>query len=172
MPLRPGRSYSKFSGPAYTRREFVKGVPPIRVTFFDMGNTKGDFDVVMSMVMTQSGQIRHNGLEAARVAANRLLELKAGKDNYHFKIRTYPHQVLRENPIVMGAGADRVSDGMRRAFGRPIGSAARVSIGQKLMTISTKKEFAEVAKEAFRRANLKVSLRSRVIVEKGQELIQ
>ncbi len=172
MPLRPAKSYRHFSGPAYTRREFVKGVPAIRVTFFDMGNPKGDFEVVMSMVMEECGQIRHNGLEAARVAANRLLELKAGKDNYHFKLRAYPHQVLRENPIVMGAGADRVSDGMRRAFGRPIGSAARVSIGQKLMTISIKKEFADVAKEALRRANLKVSLRSRVVVEKGNELIQ
>lgn len=172
MPLRPAKSYRNFSGPAYTRRDFVKGVPASRVTFYDMGNPKGDFEVVMSMVMTESGQIRHNGLEAARVAANRLLELKAGKDNYHFKLRAYPHQVLRENPIVMGAGADRVSDGMRRAFGRPIGIAARVSVGQKLMTIRCKKEFANIAKEALRRANLKISLRSRVIVEKGNELIQ
>jgi len=172
MPLRPAKSYRNFSGPAYTRRDFIKGVPVSRVTFYDMGNPKGDFEVTMSMVMTECGQIRHNGLEAARVAANRLLELKAGKDNYHFKLRAYPHQVLRENPIVMGAGADRVSDGMRRAFGRPIGVAARVSIGQQLMTISCKKEFAAVAKEALRRANLKISLGSRVVVEKGNELIQ
>jgi len=172
MPLRPAKSYRSFSGPAYTRREFVKGVPAVRVTFFDMGNPKGDFDVVMSMVMTESGQIRHNSLEAARVAANRLLELKAGKENYHFKLRAYPHHVLRENPIVMGAGADRVSDGMRKAFGRPIGTAARVSVGQKLMTISCKKEFADVAKEALRRANLKIPLQSKIIVEKGQEFLQ
>lgn len=172
MPLRPAKAYRKFSGPAYTRRDFIKGVPVIRVTFYDMGNSKGDFEVVMSQVMEEAGQIRHNGLEAARVAANRLLELKAGKDNYHFKLRAYPHQVLRENPIVMGAGADRVSDGMRRAFGKPIGTAARVSIGQKIMTISVKKEFASVAKEALKRANLKISLRSRTVVEKGREFIQ
>jgi len=172
MPLRPARSYRHFSGPAYTRREFVKGVPAIRVTFFDMGNPKGDFPVEISMVMAEEGQIRHNALEAARVAANRLLELKAGKDNYHFKLRLYPHQVLRENPIVMGAGADRISDGMRNAFGRPIGTAARVSAGQKLMTIRCKKEFAAIAKEALRRANLKISLRSRIVVEKGQEFLQ
>ena len=171
MPLRPAKSYRNFSGPAYTRREFIKGVPVIRVTFYDMGNPKGDYDVVMSQVMEEAGQIRHNGIEAARVAANRLLELKA-KDSYHFKIRAYPHQVLRENPIVMGAGADRVSDGMRRAFGKPIGTAARVSIGQKIMTISIKKEFAAVAKEALRRANLKISLHSRTVVEKGREFIQ
>ncbi len=172
MTLRPARSYRHFSGPAYTRREFVKGVPVNRVTFFDMGNPNGKFEVEMSMTMIETGQIRHNALEAARIAANRLLELKAGKDCYHFKIRVYPHQVLRENPIVMGAGADRISDGMRRAFGRPIGIAARVRPGQKLMTIKCKKEFGAVAKEALKRANLKVSLRSRIIVEKGQEFFR
>lgn len=172
MPLRPARSYRHFSGPAYTRREFVKGVPAIRVTFFDMGDPNGEFEVEASLVMEEAGQIRHNALEAARVAANRLLELKAGKDNYHFKLRVYPHQVLRENPIVMGAGADRVSDGMRHAFGRPIGATARVGPGQKLMTIRVKKEFSSVVKEALHRASLKISLRSRIVVEKGQEFLQ
>ncbi|MDI6884122.1 MAG: 50S ribosomal protein L16 [Hadesarchaea archaeon] len=172
MPLRPARSYRHFSGPAYTRREYVKGVPGIRVTFFDMGNPKGDFPVELSLVSQETGQIRHNALEAARVAANRLLEVKAGKDNYHLKLRVYPHQVLRENPMAMGAGADRISDGMRQAFGRPIGTAARVTAGQKLMTVRSAKEFAAVNKEALRRASLKLSLPCRIVVDKGQEFIQ
>lgn len=172
MPLRPARAYRHFSGPAYTRREFVKGVPGIRVTFFDMGNPKGDFPVVMSLFAEESGQIRHNAIEAARVAANRLLEVKAGKNNYHFKIRVYPHQVLRENPMAAGAGADRISDGMRQAFGRPIGTAARVSAGQPLMTVRITEEFAATAKEALRRASLKLSVPSRTVVEKGQEFLR
>ena len=168
MPLRPAHTYRHFSGPAYSRREFVKGVPVMRVTFFDMGNPKGDYDLEMSLVVEETGQIRHNAIEAARIAANRMMELDAGKDNYHLKVRIYPHQVLRENPIVMGAGADRVSDGMRHAFGRPIGVAARVFTGQKLITVKTKKEFNLVVKEALRRASLKLSLRSRIVVDKGQ----
>lgn len=170
--MRPARAYRHFSGPAYTRKDFVKGVPAMRVTFFDMGNPNGDFPVEMSLVSTETGQIRHNALEAARVAANRLLEVKAGKDNYHLKLRVYPHQILRENPMAMGAGADRISDGMRQAFGRPIGVAARVSAGQKVITIRITKEFAAVAKEALRRATLKMSLPCRMIVEKGQEFLQ
>lgn len=170
--MRPGRSYRHFSGPAYTRKDFVKGVPAMRVTFFDMGNPNGDFPVEMSLVSAETGQIRHNALEAARVAANRLLEVKAGKDNYHLKLRVYPHQILRENPMAVGAGADRISDGMRQAFGRPIGVAARVSAGQKVITIRITKEFAAVAKEALRRATLKMSLPCRMIVEKGQEFLQ
>ena len=171
MPIRPARTYRYFSGPAYTRREYVKGVPGIRVTFFDMGNPKGDFPVEMSLVSQETGQIRHNALEAARIAANRLLEVKAGKDNYHFKLRVYPHQILRENPMASGAGADRISDGMARAFGRPIGTAARVSSGQKLMSVRIVGEFALVAKEALRRASLKLSLPSRIVVERGQKLL-
>jgi large subunit ribosomal protein L10e len=171
MPIRPARTYRHFSGPAYTRREYVKGVPGIRVTFFDMGNPKGDFPVEMSLISQESGQIRHNALEAARIAANRLLEVKAGKDNYHFKLRVYPHQILRENPMATGAGADRISDGMARAFGRPIGTAARVSPGQKLMSVRIAGEFALVGKEALRRASLKLSLPSRIVVERGQKLL-
>ncbi len=172
MPIRPARAYRHFSGAAYTRREFIKGVPGIRVTFFDMGNQKGDFPVEMSLISKEGGQIRHNALEAARIAANRLLEVKAGKDNYHFKIRVYPHHVLRENPMAMGAGADRISDGMRMAFGRPIGTAARISSGQKLMTVRIGKDFAAIAKEALRRAGLKLPLPSRLVVERGEELLR
>ncbi|MDI6819682.1 MAG: 50S ribosomal protein L16 [Candidatus Hodarchaeaceae archaeon] len=172
MPIRPARTYRYFSGPAYTRREYVKGVPGIRVTFFDMGNPRGYFPVEMSLIAREAGQIRHNALEAARVAANRLLETKAGKDNYHLKLRVYPHQVLRENPMAVGAGADRISDGMRLAFGRPIGTAARVSAGQRLMTVRVKKEFAAVTKEALNRATGKFPMPCRLVVEKGQELLR
>ncbi len=171
MPIRPAKAYRYFSGPAYTRREYVKGVPGIRVTFFDMGNPKGDFPVEMSLISQETGQIRHNALEAARIAANRLLEVKAGKDNYHFKLRVYPHQILRENPMATGAGADRISDGMARSFGRPIGTAARISSGQKIMSVRIVVEFAHDGKEALRRASLKLSLPSRIVVERGQELL-
>jgi len=172
MPLRPGRTYRYFSGPAYTRREYVKGVPQPRVTFFDMGNPSGDFPVELSLIVLEKGQIRHNALEAARVAANRLLEKEAGKEKYHLKLRVYPHQVLRENPMAAGAGADRISDGMRLAFGKPIGTAARVDIGQKIMTVRVNVEHFSLAKEALRRASVKIPMPTRIVVEKGQDLIQ
>jgi len=166
MPLRPFRAYRYFSGPAYARREYVKGVPGVRVTFFDMGNPSGDFPVEMSLVAKETGQVRHNALEAARIAANRLLEVKAGRDYYHLKLRVYPHQVLRENPMAIGAGADRISDGMRLSFGQPVGTAARVSAGQKLMTARTTKDFVALAKEALDRASAKLPVPCRIVVER------
>lgn len=172
MPIRPAKCYRYFSGPAYVRREFVKGVPGVRVAFFDMGNPKGDFPIEISLVSKEAGQIRHNALEAARVAANRLLEVEAGKENYHLKLRVYPHHILKENPMAVGAGADRISDGMRQAFGRPIGTAARVSAGQRLITVYVGKEFAHTAKEALRRASVKLPMPSHILVEKGEELLR
>lgn len=171
MPLRPGKTYRYFSGPAYTRREFVRGVPGLRITFFDMGNPQGDFPIQISLVAEEPGQIRHNALEAARVAANRVLEKRAGRENYHLKIRIYPHHILRENPMAVGAGADRVSDGMRLAFGRPIGTAARVGAGQPLMTIRTKEQFGALAKEALKRAMVKFPVPCRLVVERGEKLL-
>lgn len=166
MPLKPGKCYRHFSGPAYTRREFVDGVPGSRITFFDMGNPNGDFPVEVSLVAQEQGQIRHNALEAARMAANRLLETKVGRNNYHFKIRLYPHQILRDHPMALGAGADRVSEGMRLAFGRPIGTAARVKPDQKVMTVRVPEQFLPLAKEALERAKNKLPLRWRMVVEK------
>jgi len=136
------------------------------VTFFDMGNPRGDFPLEISLVALQQGQIRHNALEAARMAANRLLETRVGRSNYHLKLRVYPHHILRENPMAIGAGADRVSEGMRLAFGRPLGTAARVSREQKVITVRVPEEFLEVAKESMRRAASKLPLKWRIMVER------
>ena len=47
---------------------------------------------------------------------------------YFFQLRIYPHHILRENPLAAGAGADRMSTGMKCAFGKPISVAARVKV--------------------------------------------
>lgn len=172
MPLRPAKTYRHFSGPAYTRKEFIKGSPPPRVTFYDMGDPNGKFQVELSLISEEQGQVRHNALEAARVAANRLLEVKAGKNNYHLKIRVFPHHVLRENPMAAGAGADRISDGMRKAFGKPIGTAARVYPGKRIMTVRVNSEFVQLAKEALRRASMKFPIPTRIVVDKGSEHVK
>lgn len=46
--------------------------------------------------------------------------------------------MLRINKMLSCAGADRLQTGMRGAFGKPQGVAARVSIGQILLSIRTK----------------------------------
>jgi len=164
--------YKNFSGPAYTRREYMGGVPGVKVTQFDMGNLTEELPIAITLVVNETCQIRHDALEAARITANKYLMNDVGKANYRFKVRVYPHQVLRENKQATGAGADRVSDGMRRAFGKAIGTAARVYMGQGVFTIWTNPANFEKSKEALRRAGHKLPTPHRVIVEKGQELVK
>jgi large subunit ribosomal protein L10e len=79
--------------------------------------------------------------------------------------------VLRENKQATGAGADRVSDGMRKAFGKAVSTAARVESGQSLMSVRTTKANFQIAKEALKRASMKLPTPCRIVVEKGQELV-
>ena len=100
---------------AYTRRDYIRKTPNSRIVQYDMGNLTDEFPVSVSLAVKKPAQIRHNSLEAARIASNRLMQRKAGRLGYHLKLRTYPHQIVRENPMATGAGADRVQSGMRNA---------------------------------------------------------
>ncbi|MCD6383363.1 MAG: 50S ribosomal protein L16 [Thermoplasmata archaeon] len=156
MSRKPGRMYRYITGPAYTRREYMGGVPGIRVAQFVMGNRKGRFTHQVSLVVKEACQIRHTALEAARVTANKFIQKKVGGQNYKLQIRVYPHHVLRENKQATGAGADRVSQGMRKSFGKPVGTAARVRPGQEIITLEVNKGNVELAKIALRKAGMKI----------------
>ena len=171
MPLRPGRCYRRIKGPPYTRLEYISSIPPVNIPKFEDGNVHGDFPVTLHLISLENCQVRANALEAARVAACRYLSSEVGSSNYFFKLRVYPHHILRENKMIAGAGADRLQDGMRLAFGTPIGRAARVYRGQELITVKTYPQFIEKAKEALRRAASKLPMPTRIVVimEREQE---
>jgi len=82
--------------------------------------------------------VTSEGLEAARVAANKYMVKHAGREAFHLRVRVHPYHVLRINKMLSCAGADRLQTGMRGAFGKPNGLAARVQIGQVLMSIRCK----------------------------------
>ena len=162
----PGRPWSRTAKRVATKA-FVKGVPDARIHMFEMGSPskKDQFDVRLDLIAQEHVQIRDNALEAARVSANKLFEKKILPENYFFKVRVYPHQCLREHSMLTGAGADRLSDGMRLSFGRPIGRAAVVKPGQLIMTLYTTKKFREDGWIGLERAAKKMP-GSPIIVEK------
>ena len=149
---------------AYTRKKYIGGVSASRITQFEVGATKTDFAVKVTLSAEEECLVRHNALESARVTANRYIQTHAGREGYHLKVRIYPHHVLRHNKIAQGAGADRVSMGMRKSFGRTVGTAARVKSGQKLITLSTTEEFLLEAKEALRKSSHKLPTPSTIKV--------
>ena len=129
-----------------------------------MGSAGSDFQYEAKLIAMKQAQIRHNSLEAARIAVNRLL-LKDLTEDYCLKILPYPHVILRENKMIFGAHADRISDGMRRSFGKPIGTAARVKINQPIMIANVNKEGIETAKKALKRGSAKLPIPCRVVVK-------
>ncbi|MDR3222568.1 MAG: 50S ribosomal protein L16 [Methanobrevibacter sp.] len=156
---------------AYTRREYIRKIPASRIVQYDMGNLSYKFPVSISLIVKKPVQIRHNALEAARVASNRYIQRKTGRLGYHLKIRVYPHQIVRENPMATGAGADRVQSGMRNAFGKTVSSEAFLSKNQRVISIYTNAKNFEDGKEALRRASMKLPGQCRIIVDDGADLI-
>ena len=75
---------------------------------------------------------------------------------HYTKLYDYPHHVLRENKQATGAGADRVSQGMRLAFGKAVGTAARVIPGQKIYTCYANPQNIEKVKDALRHGGHKL----------------
>ncbi len=165
MPLRPGRTVRRLERP-YTRvsqknprKSYVVGVPLPKIHQFRMGNPNIDADVSLYLVSKDGVQIRHNALEAARIVAHQFLEKKVGPQNYFMMILKYPFHVIREKPIATGAGADRYSQGMRLAFGKPSGVALQVKPGEKIVLIKTKKKFLDFAKQALKKFRYKIPAR-------------
>jgi large subunit ribosomal protein L10e len=159
------KNYRPVKGQAYTRREFIKGFPQPKITKFTMGDTKSSFGYEGKLISLQAAQIRHNALEAARVATNRLLMEKL-VNNYQLQVRPYPHTILRENKMIFGAHADRLQDGMRRSFGKPIGTAARVRPNQTIISVFVNGDAVELAKESLKRGSAKLPMPCRIVIEK------
>lgn len=170
---RPAKTFRNFnSRRSYTRRQYMGGVPGSKIVHYDMGNSNNDFPVEVTLVAEEACKIRDGALEAGRITANRLLMKQLGIQNFHIKLRVHPFEVIRENKQATGAGADRVSQGMRQAFGKATGTCTRVRSGQKIFTVSVNKEGFTVAKDALRRCGHKLSTPVRIVVDKGQEQVQ
>lgn len=171
MARKPASMYRRLERP-YTRKKYMGGVPGSKVVHYDMGNLNVEFPVTLTLVVKEPCQIRHTALEAGRITANRYLMAYLGRLNFHLKLRVYPHQVLRENKQATGAGADRVSSGMRHAFGKAVGTAARVHSDQKVFSVSTTPQNVAHAKKALKRAGQKLPTPVYIVIDKGAELIK
>ena len=159
------KNYRPVKGQPYTRREFVKGFPQPKITKFTMGDTRAKFEYEAQLISRGRAQVRHMALEAARVATNRILMEKL-TNNYFLNVHPYPHIILRENKMIFGAHADRLQDGMRRSFGKPIGTAARIEPNQVIITVRVNADAVELAKLSLERGSAKLPIPCRVVIAK------
>jgi len=144
MALRKASCYSKMNSLPYTRKSkkqslsYIKAVPNTKVTKFRMGDLAGykagKYKTIMIVKTKEFVQMRDTAIEAARQYLNRFFTEQFGKD-FYFELRPYPHHVIRENKMLTGAGADRMSTGMALSFGRTTGRAALIKKGSPLFII-------------------------------------
>src|SRR5260370_10547306 len=160
-----GRNYRSPAGKAYARLKYIHGSPTPKVSKFNMGDLSTHFGRKVNLLARENVQIRHNALESARVSANKVLFDKYGETGYRLQLCVYPHIILRENKMIATAGADRLQEGMRRAFGKPTGRAARVRDGQSILIVYVPEDGVETARKALDTASTKFPMRSRVLVE-------
>merc|ERR1712019_77043 len=121
------------------------------------------FPFVAHLVCDEKQQVSSEALEACRVSVNKYLVKMNGKDSYHIRIRAHPFHVLRANKMLSCAGADRLSSGMRHSYGKPIGVAARVDIGQILLSVRAKDAHEKFVVEAIRRGKFKFAGRQKIL---------
>jgi large subunit ribosomal protein L10e len=176
MARKPAVMYRRIKGPAFTRRKYIGGVPSNRILNFYAGDRRaaelGEFKMELSLHADESCQIRHTALEAARVISNATIRKQAGMMGYALRVHTYPHHILRENKQATGAGADRVSQGMRCAFGKNVGTAARVKSGQRVISIQCDPDHYLIAKDALRKASMKFPTPCTTKLVRGSEHIK
>ena len=169
MGRRPARCYRYQKNKPYPKSRFNRGVPDPKIRFYDGGKKKANWDVYPScihLVSKEKEQLTSEALEAARIAANKFMVTKTGREGFHIRIRVHPWHVVRINKMLSCAGADRLQTGMRHAYGKALCKAARVNIGTILISIRTKVEYTPIAQEALRRAKFKFAGRQMVFVSR------
>lgn len=169
--LRKWRAYRTIERP-YTRfskvrsKAFVKTRPGKSLVKYNMGDVKGgpdQFSAHLQLICKNFSNVRAHALEASRVAALRGLEQALGKKGFYMRIRTVPHHAIRENPLAAGAGADRLSTGMKHSFGKIICMSARVEGGSVVYDLHVPQNKINDAREALKRAGKKLPMKISVI---------
>jgi large subunit ribosomal protein L10e len=143
------RAYTRKS--KYRRKNYIRSVPTNKVIRYDMGEKSKGFPYKVEIKVKAPIQIRHNALESCRQIINRHLARLIGTD-YYLKLNVYPHQIIRENKMLTGAGSDRLQTGMQRSFGTPTGVAARLKKNQTIFSVKVTKENINHAKTALKKS--------------------
>jgi large subunit ribosomal protein L10e len=169
MGRRPARCYRYQKNKPYPKSRYNRGVPDPKIRLYDGGKKKSQWDefpCCVHLVSKEKEMISSESLESARIAANKYMVTKSGKDSFHLRIRVHPWHTVRINKMLSCAGADRLQQGMRGAFGKPYIKTARVSIGSVLMSLRTKPGNVAHAEAALRRSKFKFAGRQTIFVSR------
>ena len=142
-------------GQFYGKKKFVKSIPNSKIIHYSDGKIKSNNYISFDMKSDREIILRSESLEACRRIINKYFLKNIGQGLYQFQLKKYPHLILRENKFATGAGADRISSGMRNAFGTPIGVA--VKIKKKEILYHGKIDLKKFNKENFTKFTKKIN---------------
>ena len=111
MGRRPARCTRWMCAKPYPKSRYCRGVPDSKIRFFDLGNKRAcvdDFPCAVHLLSGEKEQVSSEALEACRIACNKYISTKAGKDAFHMRIRVHPFHVIRQKKMLTCAGADRL----------------------------------------------------------------
>ncbi len=174
--LRKAGAYSKKYARPYTRvskgksKAYIKQNPHNKIVKYNMGNTEafnqGKLKHIVRFISEERAQVRDTSLEACRLIVNKVLDKRIPRQ-YYFVIKVYPHHILRNNKTAAGAGADRLSSGMKHSFGVVEGRAAMVQAGTELFFIACQDDKSlRVAREALKAIKPKIPCSGKISIEK------
>ncbi len=176
--LRKASSYSKKKARPYTRvsknksKAYIKQVPHNKIVKYNLGNTEafvaGKLKHIVRLIADEKAQVRDNSLESCRLLLTKNLEKRLPKQFYMI-VKVYPHHILRNNKTAAGAGADRLSSGMKHSFGIVEGRAAMVRPGTEMFFIACETEkAAREAREIMNSLKSKIPCKSVIRFEKEE----
>src|SRR3989344_48878 len=180
MGIRKALAYSKKYNKPYTRvskvksKSYIKVVPPNKVVKYNVGNQKafveGKLPFILRLLSDEQLVIKDLAIEAGRMILKKNLEKKlTGK--FYLWVKIHPHHILRNNKAAAGAGADRLSTGMKQSFGIIEGRAARVLGGQELFMVACDSEnTVKTARGILSMAKSKLPCRTRITFEKIENI--
>ena len=177
MALRKAMSYSRRPARPYTRvsrakgKSYIKVVPHNKIAKYSMGNgadyRAGKFPMTVSLLADAWVQVRDNALESGRMMFSKILDEKI-PNQYYFEIKAHPHHILRNNKTAAGAGADRLSTGMKQSFGIVEGRAAMIGAGRPIFFVACANEHsARIIREVMHMAKAKIPGKTIIRFEKN-----
>jgi large subunit ribosomal protein L10e len=151
---------------AYTRKEYIGGTPQSKIRIFESGDLNLKYNYEVLLLAKNNCEIKSEALESIRLHINRNLTWKLTKSKFHFKLPIYPHQIVRRHGWLGFAGADRISKGMKLAFGKPKHRVAVVNNGQVIVNVKViSREDAEIVRGILKGAIKKIPAKGEIVIK-------
>lgn len=145
-----------------------KGLANPKVTHYTQGNVQAYHQGLLPhqwhVIAKQSALLVEASLESFRITFSRLLSRKSIKSNWYLAIRPRTHVLLRKHKMPSGGAVDRVSMGMRLAYGSPFARAAKIREKQLLMSLNCNDNVDKAyVRECLRKALSKVAIAFKIV---------